>query len=113
MKYAVGMIAVLLGLAACSTPTPGTISDAAHTAAPTPSNGPVTATWGKRFTWPDGLAVEVSQPRSCTPSQYAQPTGVKRGAVVTITVINGTQRVFDVGMLSAGADAQFAGKPTE
>ncbi|WP_132111045.1 hypothetical protein [Actinocrispum wychmicini] len=74
---------------------------------------PATATWGKRYTWPDGLAIEVAQPKSCTPSKNAYPPGVKRGVIVSITVINGTKQAFDAGMLGMGSDRQFAGHPAD
>ncbi len=70
-------------------------------------------TWGQRYTWQDGLAVEVSPPTACTPGEYAQPQNVVRGAKVTVTIINGTDKAFDTGLLSIGGDAQFDGRKAE
>ncbi|NUT95858.1 MAG: hypothetical protein HOY78_27925 [Saccharothrix sp.] len=70
-------------------------------------------TWGKRYTWKDGLAVEVSAPTDCTPGKYAAPQNVARGAKVTITVVNGTDKAFDAGLLSVGSDAQFDGRKAD
>ncbi|QFZ23358.1 hypothetical protein [Saccharothrix syringae] len=69
-------------------------------------------TWGQRYTWRDGLAVEVSAPTTCAPGQYAAPQGVVRGAKVTVTIVNGTDKAFDTALLSLG-DAQFDGRKAE
>jgi hypothetical protein len=99
-----------------STTNSGTVTDAsaATTVSTTRSTSTAdTPTWGKRYTWPDGLAVEVATPRSCTPSKTAYPQGVKRAVVVTITIVNGTDKPFNAGALSIGSDAQFAGRSAE
>ena len=70
-------------------------------------------TWGKRYTWPDGLAIEVSAPATCKPGKYAYPPNVQRAVKFTITIINGTDTPYETAMLSIGGDAQFAGKKAE
>lgn len=72
-----------------------------------------TATWGERYTWPDGLAVEVSEPVACKPGEMAMPQGIKRAVKVTVTVINGTEEEFNAGALSIGTEAQFDGAAAE
>ncbi|MEU4802014.1 hypothetical protein [Actinosynnema sp. NPDC023587] len=70
-------------------------------------------TWGQRYTWKDGLAVEVSAPTACTPGEYAHPPNVVRGAKITVTIVNGTDKAFDTTLLSIGNEAQFAGKKAD
>lgn len=72
-----------------------------------------TATWGERYTWPDGLAVEVSTPKPCKPGEYAMPQKGERAVKVTIRVTNGTKEPFNTVVLSVGNDAQFEGKKAE
>ncbi|XVS66018.1 hypothetical protein ACQPYE_08180 [Actinosynnema sp. CA-299493] len=70
-------------------------------------------TWGQRYTWANGLAVDVSAPAPCTPGQYAAPSNIARAVKVTVTVVNGTDKPFDAGLLSFGGDAQFDGRKAE
>ena len=70
-------------------------------------------TWGKRYTWQDGLAVDIAAPEACTPSQYAAPQDVVRAVKFTIVITNGTNKPFETATLSFGSDAQFAGKKAE
>ena len=72
-----------------------------------------TATWGERYTWADGLAIEVSEPKPCKPSEYSVPENIERAVVVTIRVTNGAKETFDSSLLSVGGSAQHAGKPAE
>ncbi|SDH59079.1 hypothetical protein SAMN05192558_12117 [Actinokineospora alba] len=72
-----------------------------------------TATWGERYTWPDGLAVEVSAPKPCKPSEYSMPQKTERAVKITLLVTNGTEEPFNAGVLSVGGDAQFAGRKAE
>ncbi|WP_143532369.1 hypothetical protein [Saccharothrix sp. ALI-22-I] len=70
-------------------------------------------TWGQRYTWENGLAVEVSAPAACTPGQHALPSNVARAVKLTVTVLNGTDQPFNAGMLSIGNDVQFDGRRAE
>ncbi|MCP3800871.1 hypothetical protein NLX83_16520 [Allokutzneria sp. A3M-2-11 16] len=70
-------------------------------------------TWGKRHTWRDGLAVEVSAPAACTPGPYAAPAKIARAVKFTVTVTNGTDKPFETAVLSVGSDAQFDGRTAE
>lgn len=79
-------------------------------AARTPAESP---TWGERHTWPDGLAVEVSAPAVCAPSEFSVPRDVARAVKFTVTVVNGTDRPFEAGVLAVGDDAQFDGRKAE
>lgn len=72
-----------------------------------------TATWGERYTWPDGLAIEVSAPKPCKVGEYSMPQSVERAVKITIRVTNGTKEPFNTAVLSVGGDAQFAGKKAE
>lgn len=109
--------AVALGFAVLTTAgcmdsaAKGTVSDAsgakgapAAEAAKNVDDAP--ATWGKRYTWPDGLAVEVAKPVTCKPSQFSMPQHPARAVKVTVLVVNGTKKNFDP-MLLTSADAQF------
>ena len=71
-----------------------------------------TPTWGQRYTWPSGLAVEVTKPATCKPGQYASPPNVTRAVKVTITVVNGTDKAINTALLST-VNAQFAGANAE
>jgi hypothetical protein len=71
------------------------------------------ATWGKRYTWPDGLAVEVSKPITCKPGEYSSPQHPPRAIKVTILVINGTGKTIDPSLLTVADDAQFNGEQAE
>ncbi|RKT57619.1 hypothetical protein [Saccharothrix australiensis] len=70
-------------------------------------------TWGQRYTWKSGLAVDVSAPAACTPGEYASPRGVERAVKITVTVTNGTDKAFETAVLTIGGDAQFNGKKAE
>ncbi|MEU4447768.1 hypothetical protein AB0K14_12715 [Actinosynnema sp. NPDC050801] len=94
----------------------GQVSDGTDSAAPAeqkPETAQAPPTWGQRYTWANGLAVEVSTPAPCTPSRYAAPSNIVRAAKVTVTVTNGTDKPFDAGLLSFGGDAQFDGRKAE
>jgi hypothetical protein len=112
MRFVVAGLALVL-LAAC-TPKTGAVSDAPGKAA-TPSATAVAEhpTWGKRFTWADGLAVEVGAPAACKPGKYAQPDGIKRAVKFKINIVNGTDKPFEAATLTVGGDAQFAGAKSE
>ncbi|MET0132695.1 MAG: hypothetical protein ABW215_03790 [Kibdelosporangium sp.] len=116
IKSVAAVAVVLIGTGACATPNTnaGAVSDGSGSQAASPQPpAPETPTWGKRYTWPDKLAVEVAAPRPCKPSEYAQPPDIKRAVLLTVTVINGTDKPFDVGVLSVAAEAQFAGRKAE
>ncbi|MBP2477539.1 hypothetical protein JOF53_006411 [Crossiella equi] len=96
----------------------GQVSDASAKQGQEPpqeAEQPVTEapTWGKRYTWKDGLAIEVGQPKACKPGRFSVPTSVERAVKFTVTVVNGTDKQFESGMLSVGTDAQFAGKEAQ
>ncbi|ONI85288.1 hypothetical protein ALI144C_13350 [Actinosynnema sp. ALI-1.44] len=104
--------AAVLLLSACDA-KPGTVSQGAATGpskAEAPAKNP---TWGEKYTWPDGLAVQVDAPKVCKPSDYAMPQNMKRAVKVKVTVTNGMDKQFDAGQLSFGLDAQFAGAKAE
>jgi hypothetical protein len=65
-----------------------------------------TATFGKTYTWEDGIAVTVSAPEPFKRSEYAAG-GEDAAAYVafTITVVNGTSAPFDVSMFTASAQS--------
>ncbi|MEU0469563.1 hypothetical protein ABZ215_36665 [Amycolatopsis sp. NPDC006131] len=64
-------------------------------------------TWGQRYTWDDGLAIEVSAPSTCKPSQYAFPQNVQRAVKFKVTITNGTDKPYEAAALGFGTDAQF------
>lgn len=107
---------LVIALAACSpTVNKGDVSNASdkpatEQPASTKAEPP---TWGKRYTWPDGLAVEVSAPAVCKPGQYAIPAEIKRAVKFKILIVNGTGKPFEAGQLAIGSDAQFNGAKAE
>ncbi|GAA3654921.1 hypothetical protein GCM10022267_46470 [Lentzea roselyniae] len=64
-------------------------------------------TWGTRYTWANGLSVDVAAPVACTPGEYAAPQGIVRGTKFKVTITNGTSAAFETALLSLGNDAQF------
>lgn len=108
----------LAAATACSPPTvnTGNISDGSSGApvvnAASNAQAQPAPTWGKRYTWPDKLAIEIAAPTPCKPSKYAAPQGIQRAVKVTVTVINGSPKAVDTVLLTS-VDAQFGGKPVE
>ena len=70
-------------------------------------------TWGERYTWANGLSVDVSAPVACTPGQYASPQGIARAVKFKVTITNGTGAAFETALMSMGDDAQFNGQKAE
>lgn len=107
----IATVAAALLLAGCSVPkvNSGSVSQASGAA---PSAAAADAkqvpTWGQRYTWPNGVAIEVGQPATCKPGKYAQPPKIERAVMLQVTVINGSDKPFDSTLLSV-AQAQFAG----
>lgn len=107
--------AAALLLAGCSTPkvntgSVSTADGAAPSAAAADAKQP--PTWGQRYTWPTGVAIEVSKPATCKPGQYAQPPKIERAVTMQVTVVNGSDKPFDATLLSV-ANATFAGEHAE
>jgi hypothetical protein len=102
---------LLLAIAACSTPTASNTVAGGGAGAAAATAGPVT--WGQRYTWPDGLAVEVAAPVACKPSKSAAPSAGKRAVKVSVTMINGTGGQLDGSLLGMGTDAQFNGQKVD
>ncbi|MGW4209475.1 hypothetical protein ACWEIJ_15905 [Lentzea sp. NPDC004789] len=71
------------------------------------------STWGKRYTWANGLAVDVEAPVPCTPGQYASPQHIARAVKFKVTVTNGTGAAFETALMSMGDNAQFNGQKAE
>jgi len=69
-----------------------------------------TPTWGKRYTWANGLAVDVAAPVACTPGQFSAPPDIARAVKFKVTVTNGTSAAFETALMSLGDDAQFNGQ---
>jgi hypothetical protein len=70
-------------------------------------------TWGKRYTWANGLSVDVSPPAACTPGQYSSPQNIARAVKFKVTITNGMSTAFETALLSLGNDAQFNGRKSE
>lgn len=103
-------------LAGCSSPpvNSGSVSPASgaapNSAAAADAKKP--PTWGERYTWPTGVAIEVGKPATCKPGPYAQPQKVERAVTVAVTVVNGGDKPLNATLLSV-ANATFAGAPAE
>ena len=72
-----------------------------------------TSTWGKRYTWANGLSVDIAAPVACTPGEYASPPNITRAVRFKVTVTNGTSAAFETALMSMGDDAQFNGQKAE
>ncbi|MFJ8965691.1 hypothetical protein ACIRG5_40520 [Lentzea sp. NPDC102401] len=70
-------------------------------------------TWGKRYSWANGLSVDVAAPVACTPGQYAAPPKIARAVKFEITITNGTSAAFETALMSVGTDAQFNGQKAD
>lgn len=109
------LAAAALLLAGCGTPVnTGNVSPASGAA---PSSAAAAdakqpPTWGQRYTWPSGVAIEVGKPATCKPGQYAQPQHIDRAVTVAVTVVNTGDKPFDATLLSV-ANATFAGAKAE
>jgi hypothetical protein len=74
---------------------------------------PEAPTWGKRYTWANGLSVDVAVPVACAPGEYAVPPNITRAVKFKVTVTNGTSAAFETALMSMGDDAQFNGQKAE
>ncbi|MFS8100044.1 hypothetical protein LFM09_23225 [Lentzea alba] len=72
-----------------------------------------TPTWGKQYTWANGLAVVVAAPVACTPGQFSAPSNIVRAVKFKVTITNGTSAAFETALLSMGNDAQHNGQKAE
>ena len=66
----------------------------------------------QRYTWDDGVAIEVAPPAPCKPGKYAAPDGIQRAVKFTVKIINGSTEAVSAALYSGG-DAQFAGQKAE
>jgi len=71
------------------------------------------STWDKRYTWANGLSVDVSAPVPCTPGQFTSPQHITRAVKFKVTVTNGTGAAFETALMSMGDNAQFNGQKAE
>jgi hypothetical protein len=90
-------------------------------AAPPPSSPPPSAaegadglesaplTFGQRFTWPSGIAVEVAQPAAFYPSRSATGATGNRVVLVRTTVRNGGTEPYRLDVFSFGPEATYGG----
>ncbi|MBB2503871.1 hypothetical protein [Amycolatopsis echigonensis] len=104
-------------LAGCSMPNAntGSVSPASAGApsAAAPAEQKPAPTWGQRYTWKSGLAIELAAPVACKPSSYASPPNVERAVKVKFTIVNGTDKPYEAAGLSFGNDVQFSGAKAE
>lgn len=101
-------------LGACTPPTVGKGEiGAAGAPAAAAAEEVKTAGWGQRYTWKDGLALEVAAPTACKPSQFAIPEGIERAVNFRITIINGTDKPVEAASFGFGTDAQFGNEKAE
>ncbi|MGA6163308.1 hypothetical protein [Amycolatopsis magusensis] len=88
----------------------GQVGNAGRGEGGVPADAP---TWGKRYTWADGLAIDVSAPAACEPGGSASPSNAERAVKFTVTVTNGTGEPFNTSVLTVGGEAQFGGAGAE
>ncbi|SDH12259.1 hypothetical protein SAMN05216553_11692 [Lentzea fradiae] len=72
-----------------------------------------TPSWGKRFSWTNGVAIDVAAPVACKPGRDATPATIARAVKFKVTVTNGTSAAFETALISLGDDAQFDGRKAE
>jgi hypothetical protein len=66
-------------------------------------------TFGQRFTWPSGIAVEVAQPAAFYPSRSATGATGNRVVLVRTTVRNGGKQPYRLDVFSFGPEATYGG----
>jgi hypothetical protein len=121
MRRLIPMLAAVLAVAACGTTAPnvntGAVSDPSAgggTAAAQPTDQKAKApTWGQKYTWPSGVAVEIPAPVACKPSKTATPQDAKRALKVTFKITNGSDKPFETSVLTVGSEVQFGGAKAE
>lgn len=109
-------LSALALVGACGSPATGggTVSSEpagppqATTAEPAPQ--PDTATFGQRYTWPSGLAVDVKAPEPFKPSSSAAGNDQGRAVLVTTTITNGTTEPYAFNVFIVGPTATHAGQ---
>jgi hypothetical protein len=100
------VVTAALGAAVDRAVTPGAVSGGtASAAAPTsaPDQSGEVATWGKTYTWGDGVAITVQAPRPCTSLR-----GGGRMIKITTEIVNNGKEPLTTALLAFG-DAQFEG----
>jgi hypothetical protein len=101
---AAGMLAI--SLAGCGTQPASIADDAAAVTEPAPADevaeevteeGPAstTAKFGQAFTYPDGLAITVSEPRDFVPTEYAAGVDNPVNIVLDVTITNNSAENFE------------------
>ncbi|QKV73423.1 hypothetical protein [Amycolatopsis sp. Hca4] len=117
MRTAVAIVAASgVVLAGCGMPkvNTGTVSPAsAGESSASAGEQTPTPTWGQRYTWKSGLAIEVAPPVACQPSSWASPQNVERAVKVKFTIVNGTGKPYEAAGLAFGNDVQFSGAKAE
>lgn len=100
----VGAACLAVLLAGCGAAAGTQLSAVESSANPTlsPAGRTLDASFGDRRTWPNGLAVTISLPRSLTPSSTAYPQAA-RAAVFELTVENGTSTTYKPSQLALKA----------
>lgn len=115
MRRLIASVAVLFAVAACNA-TPqvntGTVTGPGNSAAGAAAEQKA-PTWGQTYTWPDGIAVEISQPTGCKPGKWASPQNPPRVVRVTYKITNGSDKPFEIVGLSVLREVQFAGARAE
>ena len=71
------------------------------------------ATFGQRYTFPSGIAIDVAKPEQYKPSQSAAGADTGRAVLVTTTITNGSDQPFEVNTMIIGPQAQHVGQPAQ
>ena len=98
---AAGLAALLAGCGAAANPQLSAVASNANPAVSQAARS-LDAAFGDRRTWPNGLAITISQPRSLKPSSTAYPQAA-RAAVFELTVENGTSSTYKPSQLALKA----------
>jgi hypothetical protein len=108
----VGAVCLAALLAGCGTAGGPQLSAVESSANPTVGQAtrPLDAAFGDRRTWPNGLAITISQPRSQQPSSTAYPQAA-RAAVFELTIENGTTLTYKPSQLAV--KATIGGQPAQ
>lgn len=108
---AIGIVFAIISTAATSAAV-SSMNQSIHQLDPNSSDHTEATGWGQNYTWPDGLAVNVSRPQPFTPSQTAAtPPDMQRAVKMQITVTNNRPAPYNFNWAIFGPTATVNSSP--